>query len=165
MTTGRLGARSAARTARIALTLAAVGLLAACATTTPRSLPEAGPTPGRTVAAVAVSLIGTPYRFGGIGDRGFDCSGLAAYAYERAGILIPRTAAEQERFAHAVRLRDLEPGDLLFFRLRARRVDHVAIYVGGDRFVHAPRSGALVSYGTLSRGFYRRRLAGAGRFW
>lgn len=117
------------------------------------------------MAAVAEGLVGTPYRFGGSDDRGFDCSGLAVYAYERAGITIPRTAAEQERSATPVPLPALRPGDLLFFRIRSRHVDHVGIYVGDGRFIHAPRPGALVSYGRLRRGlFFRRHLVEAGRF-
>lgn len=146
--------------------LALAGLLAGCATV-PRApqAPESSPDPGGAVAGVAQGLVGTPYRFGGSDDRGFDCSGLAVYAYERVGIEIPRTAAEQERSARVVPLRHLLPGDLLFFRIRSRHIDHVGIYVGGGRFVHAPRSGALVSYGSVSRGFFRKHLVKAGRFW
>lgn len=145
--------------------LAALAALAAGCTTVRRGPqgPEIGPNSGRAVAAVAEGLVGTPYRFGGSNDRGFDCSGLAVYAYEQVGIAIPRTAAEQERTAQSVAVRDLLPGDLLFFHIRSRRVDHVGIYVGGDRFIHAPRSGALVSYGRL-RGFFRTHLVKAGRF-
>lgn len=138
-------------------------LLAACATA-PRTR-EAEAARGRAVAAVAESLIGTPYRFGGADDRGFDCSGLAVYAYGKIGIAIPRSAAEQRGAAHAVPLEDLLPGDLLFFHIRSRHVDHVAIYVGGGRFIHAPRSGALVSYGSLAQRFFRRHLVSAGTFW
>jgi len=138
-------------------------LLAGCATTSraPR-VPEvdAGP----AVATVAKGLVGTPYRFGGSNDRGFDCSGLAVYAYEKVGIEIPRTAAEQERAARPVPLGDLLPGDLLFFRIHSRHIDHVSIYVGRGRFVHAPHPGALVSYGSLRGRFFRRHLVRAGRF-
>ena len=125
--------------------------------------PESGTDSGRAVAAVAEGLVGTPYRFGGSNQAGFDCSGLAVYAYERVGIAIPRTAVEQERAAQPVPMRDLLPGDLLFFRVHSRRVDHVGIYVGGGRFIHAPRSGALVSYGRL-RGFFGAHLVKGGRF-
>ncbi|HTX24240.1 MAG TPA: C40 family peptidase [Steroidobacteraceae bacterium] len=122
--------------------------------------------PGGEVAALAAGLVGTPYRFGGSDARGFDCSGLAVFAYEKVGIAIPRTAAEQERSAVPVPLRDLSPGDLVFFRIRSARVNHVGIYVGGGRFIHAPRSDAVVSYASLEAGgFYRRHLVSAGRFW
>ncbi len=157
------GARRTSTVVRAALTLALAGLLAACATA-PRTRAIHAAT-GRTIAAVAASLLGTPYRFGGADDRGFDCSGLAVYAYQRVGIVIPRSAAEQRRTARPVPLARLLPGDLVFFRIGARRVNHVGIYVGGGRFIHAPRSGALVSYASLLQGFYRRHLVGAGSFW
>ncbi len=148
---------------RVALTLALVALLASCA-----SVPRAPPgalSSGEAIAASAAALVGTPYRFGGSDARGFDCSGLAVYAYEKAGIAIPRTAREQQRAAHPVPVRDLLPGDLVFFRIRSLHVNHVGIYVGAGRFVHAPRSDAFVTYASLGRGFYRKHLVSAGRFW
>lgn len=148
--------------AALILAVALASLLAACATV-PRT-PTSEVAPGRPIAVVAASFVGTPYRFGGADARGFDCSGLAVYAYEQVGIAIPRTAAEQARAARRVSLRSLLPGDLLFFRIGSRHIDHVGIYVGSGRFVHAPRSGALVSYASLQRGFYRRHLVSAGRF-
>jgi len=144
--------------------LATVLALGGCASS-PRRPPAPQETQGRAIAAVAVSLVGTPYHFGGADGAGFDCSGLALYAHERVGLAIPRTAAEQQRAAHPVALAQLAPGDLVFFDLRARGVDHVGIYAGDGRFIHAPRAGLAVTYGDLSRGFYARHLAGAGRFW
>jgi murein DD-endopeptidase len=148
---------------RVARWLALALLLTACAGgPRPTPLPQ---TPGQVVAAAAAGLVGTAYRFGGSDARGFDCSGLAVYAYHKASIVIPRTAAEQHRSARRVSLSDLAPGDLVFFRIRSRHVNHVGIYVGGGRFIHAPRSDALVSYASLARGFYREHLVGAGHFW
>ena len=70
------------------------------------------------------------------------------------------------RAAHPVPLTELAPGDLVFFRIRARGIDHVGVYAGGGRFIHAPRAGRAVRYGDLrGGGFYARRLVGAGRFW
>jgi len=129
----------------------------------PREPPRS--TPGDAIAALAASLIGTPYQFGGADAAGFDCSGLARYVHERVGLSIPRTAAEQQRAAHPVPIAQLAPGDLVFFRIRKRSVDHVGIYAGGGRFIHAPRAGVAVAYGDLAGGFYARQLAGAGRFW
>lgn len=149
---------------RLALALAFAALLAAC-TSLPRP-PEAERPSGQAIAALASGLVGTPYRFGGADARGFDCSGLVLYVHEKVGLDIPRTAAEQEHAARRVDLRDLSPGDLVFFRIGTRRVNHVGIYVGAGRFIHAPRSGALVSYASLRKGgFYRRHLVSAGRFW
>ena len=144
--------------------LAAALLLAACAAPPRRA--AAPPDTGAAMAALAVSLVGTPYHFGGADAAGFDCSGLALYVHARAGLEIPRTAREQQRAAHPVRLAALAPGDLIFFRIHSHHVDHVGIYVGGGRFVHAPRAGGAVAYGALAPGsYYRARVAGAGRFW
>jgi len=120
---------------------------------------------GAAIAAAAGSLIGTPYHFGGADAGGFDCSGLALYVHERVGLVIPRTAREQRRNARPVPLAHLAPGDLVFFHIRSRRVDHVGIYTGDGRFIHAPRAGRAVSYADLRHGFYARHLVGAGRFW
>lgn len=148
----------------LALLLALGALLAGCISAPPAP-PAARESAGGAVAAVAAGLVGTPYRFGGSDTRGFDCSGLAVYAYGTLGIAIPRTAAEQHRAARLIPLRDLSPGDLVFFRIRSLHVNHVGIYVGAGRFIHAPRSDALVSYASLERGFYREHLVSAGRFW
>jgi cell wall-associated NlpC family hydrolase len=137
----------------------------------PGSLPASpapGPqfaTRGAAIAAVAASLVGTPYHFGGADASGFDCSGLALYAHARVGIMIPRSAAEQEHAARAVPLTQLAPGDLVFFHIHARGVDHVGIYAGDGRFIHAPRAGLAVSYANLGSGFYAQHLYSAGRFW
>jgi cell wall-associated NlpC family hydrolase len=120
---------------------------------------------GTQIARVAAELVGAPYHFGGADLQGFDCSGLAVYAHQQVGLEIPRTAQEQKRAARPVSLDSLEPGDLVFFRIRARHVNHVGIYAGAGRFIHAPRSGGVVSYGELGGDYYRKHLAGAGRFW
>jgi cell wall-associated NlpC family hydrolase len=143
--------------------LATVITLSSCVSAPPREPPRSSP--GDAIAALAVSLIGTPYQFGGADAAGFDCSGLVRYVHERVGLSIPRTAAEQQRAAHPVPIAQLAPGDLVFFRIRKRSVDHVGIYAGGGRFIHAPRAGVAVAYGDLAAGFYARHLAGAGRFW
>ncbi len=144
--------------------LLAAALLAACAGPRTRAPPAAAPT-GTEIAGIATSLIGRRYHFGGADAAGFDCSGLALYAYEQAGIAIPRTAAAQQRAAQPVPLAALAPGDLVFFHIHSRSVDHVGIYTGEGRFVHAPRPGQVVSYGDLGRGFYAQHFAAAGRFW
>lgn len=148
---------------RTALTTLATILVAACATTVPS--PEPQPGAGHAIAQVATALVGTPYHFGGADLQGFDCSGLVVYSHERVGLEVPRTAAEQSRLARPVALEALSPGDLVFFRLRGRRVNHVGIYAGSGRFIHAPRSGGVVSYADLADPYYRKHLAGAGRFW
>jgi murein DD-endopeptidase len=146
------------------LLLAATLTLGACAGPSQRPA-AAPPDPGARIAALAVSLVGAPYQFGGADAAGFDCSGLALYVHEQAGLTIPRTAREQQRAARPVPAGELAPGDLVFFHVHSRRVDHVGIYTGDGRFVHAPRAGAAVAYGDLSSDFYRAHYSGAGRFW
>jgi cell wall-associated NlpC family hydrolase len=139
-------------------------LLAGCSTVPPQPEEPSGDG-GVLVAQSAAQVVGVPYHFGGADLQGFDCSGLAVYAYERAGVEIPRTAEAQRRAARPVSVEALSPGDLVFFRIHSRHVNHVGIYAGGGRFIHAPRSGQRVSYGNLSDPYYHKHFAGAGRFW
>jgi cell wall-associated NlpC family hydrolase len=125
--------------------------------------PEAAP--GADIAALAATLVGTPYHFGGADQQGFDCSGLALYVHERLGIAIPRTAREQQHEAQPVALAQLQPGDLVFFRIGSRHVNHVGVYTGDGRFVHAPHAGVAVTSADLHDGYYARHLASAGRYW
>ena len=161
---------------RGASSLLAALLLAGCAALPPPAPPAPPPAPplpappapadtGAVIAGIAASLVGRRYQFGGADQGGFDCSGLALYVHERVGLAIPRTAAAQQRAAHAIPLAQLAPGDLVFFHIHSRSVDHVGIYAGDGRFVHAPRAGLTVAFADLGRGFYARHLAGAGRFW
>jgi len=138
-------------------------LVAACGST-PTRIQETDEQ-GAVIARVARHLIGTPYQFGGADAAGFDCSGLAVYAYESVGLDIPRTARDQNQAAQPVAQGELRPGDLVFFRISARHVNHVGIYAGGGRFVHAPHRGDVVSYASLDDPYYRRHFVRAGRFW
>jgi murein DD-endopeptidase len=149
---------------RLAALLATALALAGCAGP-PRQPAPPPDAQGRAIAAVAASLLGTPYHFGGASGAGFDCSGLAVYVHERVGLAIPRTALEQQRAAHPVALGQLTPGDLVFFHIHGHRVDHVGIYSGEGRFIHAPRAGQPVAYSDLTSGFYARHFAAGGRFW
>jgi cell wall-associated NlpC family hydrolase len=153
------------RTARRALLLALPLVVLAACTPFQADLPGDGATAerGQAVLQAAESRIGAPYRYGGAGPDAFDCSGLVAYAHRRAGIPVPRTAAQQYTAATPVARRDLRPGDLVFFRLSGREVSHVGIYAGGDRFVHAPQSGGHVRTASLDEELFRRSWAGAGR--
>lgn len=117
---------------------------------------------GEQAAVVAVRQIGVPYLYGGSTTRGFDCSGLVQYAWSKAGARIPRTTAEQWRQLAPVRGGDLRVGDLLFFRIDGR-ISHVGLYLGDQRFVHAPSSGREVSVADLGTEFYRRAFAGSAR--
>lgn len=149
------------RAARLLLPVAALLALGACATH-PERAPEAAI--AERAAQHALNMKGAPYRYGGASPkRGFDCSGLVQYSYARAGGRLPRTTRAQWRASRAVPLDRVRPGDLLFFHLEGKRNSHVALYLGGGRFVHAPSSGKTVSIATLEQPYWRRHLAGARR--
>ena len=116
------------------------------------------------VVVQAVAQLGTPYRWGGeSADNGFDCSGLTQHAFHAAGLDLPRTSYLQYRKTERIDRQRIRPGDLVFFRLDGQRVDHVGIYVGEDRFIHAPSPGKEVSFASLDNAFWSRRFAGGGR--
>lgn len=140
-------------------------------------LPWRGERPGRPAALDlraddvlmhAASLIGTRYRFGGNHpDQGFDCSGFTSWVFsEAAGIALPRTAREQYREAgRPIDRESLQTGDLVFFLQSGRSVDHVGIYVGEGRFVHAPSRGGRVRIDPLSNPHWQRSFRGARRIF
>ncbi len=120
------------------------------------------PHPG---ASLAAAQIGTPYRYGGATPRGFDCSGLVYYSYRKAGIRIPRTTQAQLRNADRVPLGQVQPGDLVFFKLDRRPVSHVGIYAGDNHFIHAPSRGKRVSVTPMNDPYWQARLIAAGRYY
>ena len=129
-----------------------------------RSASAASPSARADVARSAVSMVGAPYRYGGSSPRGFDCSGLVQYSYAQAGITgLPRTVSALERYARPISLAELEPGDLLFFRLSGKKTSHVAIYVGDRAFVHAPSGGKRVEKVAFDHVYWGPRLRRAGR--
>ena len=112
----------------------------------------------------ATAMLGTPYRYGGSSpQQGFDCSGLVLYSHNRAGIKVPRTAAQQLRYSRKIRPDQLQPGDLLFFRIESKP-SHVSIYLGDGMFIHAPSSGGRVRTESLDNPFWNRRLVETGSF-
>lgn len=121
--------------------------------------------PGESLANFALSLQGTPYRYGGATRDGFDCSGLVFYAHRRLGLEVPRTSSDQAEEAERIKPRKLKRGDLVFFKIDSRKVNHVGIYVGNHHFVHAPGKGKPVTVDSLDDGFYADSFSGAGRFW
>jgi cell wall-associated NlpC family hydrolase len=158
-------------TSIIGCVLLASVLLQGCSSTPQRTSPRtqvglASSIPvGDEIAMRAMSLLGAPYQWGGAGPTSFDCSGLVRFVHDQLGISAPRTAAEQFAAATRVSMRELAPGDLLFFRLSGRAVSHVAIYTGEGRFIHAPQTGRSVELRTLDDDYYMPRLAGAGRLF
>ena len=100
------------------------------------------------------NVLGKPYRWGAIGPNSFDCSGLTYYLFGQLGIKIPRTSKEQINVGTYVAKKDLEYGDLVLFARNGETINHVGIYVGDGKFVHAPQSGDVVKITTLMSGYY-----------
>jgi len=101
------------------------------------------------VVGIAQRYLGVPYVYGGAGPSGFDCSGLTMYCYAQIGIGLSHGATDQQHASTPVPLSALQPGDLVFFG-SASYSHHVGIYVGGGSMIHAPHTGAVVSYGSIS---------------
>lgn len=113
----------------------------------------------------AMQALGVKYRYGGRSpETGFDCSGLVAHIFERAwGVLLPPSTEALSKVGKAVRRKDLEPGDLVFYNTRNRPYSHVGIYLGDGRFVHAPRAGTTVRVESLDTSYWQARFNGARR--
>jgi len=153
------------------LPIAVATLLSACVAQHPHpastgfQLPAhrpGGPNPN-DVLFRAIGLVGTPYRYGGnTPQSGFDCSGLVGFVFhDVAGVNLPRTAQEiADIDAPRVRRGELDSGDVVLFG-KGHRVDHVGIYVGRGRFVHAPNTGGTVRLDTLDSPYWNDRYDGA----
>lgn len=114
----------------------------------------------------AMGLLGVAYRYGGTSvSTGFDCSGFMQHIFKRAmGINLPRTSAEQAQMGTPVARSELQPGDMVFFRtLGGSRISHVGLYIGNDRFIHAPRTGKNIEITSLSHKYWNGKYAFARR--
>jgi hypothetical protein len=149
--------------------LAAAALLTACSMQpkpVPRFvLPEHRPggANANDILFRAIGLVGTPYRYGGnTPENGFDCSGLVSYVFrDVAGVALPRTAQEISAIdAPHVKRKQLDSGDLVLFG-KGDHVDHVGIYVGRGRFVHAPNAGGTVRLDYLDAPYWNEHFSGA----
>ncbi|MFF5131348.1 NlpC/P60 family protein [Streptomyces syringium] len=111
----------------------------------------------------ALAQIGDPYKLGGNGPHAWDCSGLIQQAYRRAGVKLPRIAADQYRATKRITRRALRRGDLVFWSTngKASGVHHAAIYLGGGKYLEAPRPGKKVRISTFS--YYSPNLYGRPR--
>lgn len=121
------------------------------------------PVSGDRVIAYAAQYLGTPYKFGGQGPSGFDCSGFVKYVFNRFNINLNRTAADQYKHGIPVPKDELQVGDLVFFASK-KTIDHVGIYSGNGNFIHSssPSSGGVI-YSSLSENYYAKSYVGAKR--
>lgn len=112
------------------------------------------------VVIFALGLMETGYRFGGKNpEAGLDCSGMVSYVFQHAaGVHLVGSAAEIARKGKPVPKRVMKPGDLVFFNTLNRSHSHVGIYLGDDRFIHAPSSNGKVRADSLSSGWYASRF-------
>jgi peptidoglycan DL-endopeptidase CwlO len=97
---------------------------------------------------LALSKVGSPYRYGASGPNAFDCSGLVTWAFKKAGVSLPRTSRAQSRVGTPVSRDELRPGDLVFFY---KPVSHVGIYIGDGKIVHASSRKSPVKISDISR--------------
>lgn len=128
-------------------------------------VPPADPERANAVLMRAISLVGTPYRYGGDSPAGgFDCSGLVNYVYrDMLDVRLPRTSRDLAAMrGPRIAPERLAPADLVFFG-SAGAVSHVGIYVGEGRFVHAPTSGGTVRLDHLDGPWWREHYTGARR--
>ncbi len=125
-----------------------------------------GVTAANNVLFRAIGLVGTPYHYGGTTpETGFDCSGLVDFVFrDAAGVVLPRTVGDlAELQLPSVARNELQAGDLIFFDTTSRHASHVGIYVGEDRFVHAPNEGGVVRLDYLSNVYWRQHYDSAKR--
>lgn len=111
----------------------------------------------------ALSFLNTPYRFGGNGQNGIDCSGFVQKVFGEFDLKLPRTAREQYTLGTRVPKGDLQLGDLIFFKTYAKYPSHVGIYIGDDKMIHASSRNKGVVVSSINSNYFRKRFIGAKR--
>jgi len=121
---------------------------------------------GAIAARTAERFVGIPYRWGGenVVD-GMDCSGFVRAVYNLCGLSIPRTSRDQFKAGESVAKEQLQDGDLVFFGSSGEAINHVGIYVGNGRFVHAPRRGEEIRVASVDESYFEKRFVGARRYF
>ncbi len=113
----------------------------------------------------ANSLLGIKYVYGGQSLKGFDCSGFTMHVFAKMGINLPHQSDLQMKVGMEVSLKEsLLPGDLVFFKtLGSKSVNHVGIYLGDGRFIHASSGYGAVRVSPINSGYYNNCYAGGSR--
>lgn len=114
----------------------------------------------KLLVKVAMGFLGAPYRFGGSSVTGIDCSAFVKKIYQIFNITLPRTAFEQSHVGLRIARGELIEGDLLFFNTR-RKLGHVGIYIGNNKFVHASSRKRGVRIDSLNTPYFDRRFVKA----
>ena len=129
------------------------------------SLLQRASTSVQSTLETALGLVGIRYRRGGGSpDAGFDCSGFVSHVFrEGLGLYLPRSAKAISLEGDPVAHGELEPGDLVFFNTMRHAFSHVGIYLGNNRFVHAPRTGGRVRVEDMTQRYWSKRFDGARR--
>jgi len=119
----------------------------------------------REVTIQALSFLGVNYKWGSSNpERGFDCSGLVTHVFQQvAGMVLPRNSQSMSKVGEKIDKVDLQPGDLVFFNTRRQPNSHVGIYIGDERFVHAPSRGGEVEISDMQESYWKKRFNGARR--
>lgn len=113
----------------------------------------------------ALGLIGVRYRFGGNSpESGLDCSGFVRYVFnDTFGFVLPRRSVEISKVGTTVAVNELRPGDLVFFNTMRHTFSHVGIYIGDNKFVHAPSTGSKIRVDDMRASYWVTRYNGARR--
>ncbi len=120
---------------------------------------------GQAIMDCVTQYLGVPYVWGGASPSGFDCSGLVYYVLNSVGISVPRSLAQQQTMGVYVPKSELQPGDIVYFQnTYTSGISHVGIYAGNGKFIHAPHTGAVVSYADLNSTYYTQHYYSARRF-
>ena len=121
----------------------------------------------KRIETSAKRKLGKRYVWGASGTKNtYDCSSFTKYVYRKNGISIPRTSIKQSKYGKYVKRKDLKKGDLIFFDTSKRRkgyVNHVGIYLGNNKFIHASSAKKKVVITSLDKNFYSKRYKGARR--
>jgi cell wall-associated NlpC family hydrolase len=121
---------------------------------------------GIIAARTAERFVGIPYQWGGCNVvDGMDCSGFVRAVYNLCGVNIPRTSRDQYRTGESVMKESLMEGDLVFFGATENNINHVGIYVGNNRFVHAPRRGEEIKVSSMNETYFTKNFVGARRYF